>query len=61
MGELRVLRYLPSDLSASEMAYELELSANTIKTHIHHVYAKLRFHGRGEAVKRARAPVGFTI
>ena len=35
------------------MARELELSANTIKTHIHHRYAKLRDHGRRKAVERA--------
>ena len=61
MAELRVLLYLPSDLSAPEMARELELSATTIKTHVHHIYAKLRVHGRREAVERARAPVGMTV
>jgi LuxR family maltose regulon positive regulatory protein len=53
-AELRVLRCLPSGLSAREMARELELSANTIKTHMRHIYAKLRVHERGEAVQRAR-------
>ena len=28
---------------------------STVKTHIHHVYAKLGVHRRAEAVERARA------
>jgi LuxR family maltose regulon positive regulatory protein len=53
-GELRVLRFLPSNLSAPEIAAELFLSTSTVKTHMRHIYAKLGVHGRGKAVARAR-------
>jgi LuxR family maltose regulon positive regulatory protein len=53
--ELRVLRYLPSNLSAPEVAGELFLSVNTVKTHMRRVYAKLGAHSRSEAVRRARS------
>ena len=53
--ELRVLRYLPTNLTTPEIASELYLSANTIKTHIRHLYGKLGVHRRAEAVERARA------
>jgi hypothetical protein len=33
-GETRVLRYLPTHLSATEIAGELHLSANTVRTHL---------------------------
>jgi len=54
-SETRVLRYLPSNLSAPEIAGELYVSVSTIKTHIQHVYRKLGVHSRAEAVERARA------
>jgi LuxR family maltose regulon positive regulatory protein len=54
-SEIRVLRYLPTNLSAREIASELYVSPNTVKTHMHHLYAKLGTHRRGEAVARARA------
>jgi len=54
-SELRVLRYLPSDLTAPEIAAELYLSTNTVKTHMRNLYAKLGTHRRHEAVERARA------
>jgi LuxR family transcriptional regulator, maltose regulon positive regulatory protein len=54
-SEMRVLRYLPTNLSAPEIANELYVSTNTVKTHLHHLYAKLGTHRRGEAVERARA------
>jgi LuxR family transcriptional regulator, maltose regulon positive regulatory protein len=53
-AELRVLGYLPSDLTAGEIASELYLSANTVRTHLRHIYAKLGAHTRREAVARAR-------
>lgn len=52
--ELRILRFLPSNLSAPELASELFLSPNTVKTHIRRIYAKLEVHGRTDAVRRAR-------
>ncbi len=53
-AELRVVRYLPSNLTAPEIAAELCVSANTVRTHLRHIYAKLDAHSRGEAVARAR-------
>jgi LuxR family maltose regulon positive regulatory protein len=53
-SEVRVLQYLPTDLSTPEIADELYLSVHTIKTHVKHLYAKLDAHTRREAVRRAR-------
>jgi LuxR family transcriptional regulator, maltose regulon positive regulatory protein len=53
-AELRVVRYLPSNLRAPEIAAELFVSTNTVRTHLRHIYAKLDAHGRAEAVDRAR-------
>ena len=53
--EMRVLRYLPTNLTTPEIAGELYLSVNTIKTHIRHLYEKLGAHRRAEAVERSRA------
>ena len=54
-SEVRVLRYLPSNLSTREIAAEFYLSTNTVKTHQRHVYQKLGASSRTEAVERARA------
>jgi LuxR family maltose regulon positive regulatory protein len=54
-SEIRVLRYLPTNLSQPEIANELHVSRNTIRTHLSHLYAKLDTHSRTEAVERARA------
>ena len=54
-SEIRVLRYLPTKLSAPEIASELYLSVNTVKTHMRHLYDKLGAHRRHEAVEQARA------
>ena len=54
-SEIRVLRYLPTHLTATEIADELFLSVNTVSTHTRHLYAKLGVHSRHEAVDRARA------
>ena len=53
-AELRVVRYLPGNLEAPEIAAELFVSPNTVRTHIRHIYAKLDAHSRKEAVERAR-------
>jgi LuxR family maltose regulon positive regulatory protein len=53
-SELRVLGYLPSNLSAPEIAAELFVSTSTVKTHMRHIYEKLDVHRRTEAVVRAR-------
>jgi LuxR family transcriptional regulator, maltose regulon positive regulatory protein len=54
-SEVRVLRYLPTNLSAPEIARELSVSVTTIRTHMRHLFAKLGAHRRTEAVARARA------
>jgi LuxR family transcriptional regulator, maltose regulon positive regulatory protein len=54
-SELRVLRYLPTNLTAPEIAAELYVSLNTVKTHTRSLYAKLGTHHRAEAVARARS------
>ena len=53
-AELRVVRYLPTNLRTPEIASELFVSTNTVRTHLRHIYAKLGAHGRAEAVDRAR-------
>jgi len=54
-SEIRVLRYLPTHLSAPQIASELYISHNTVRTHMRHLYAKLGTHRRFEAVERTRA------
>jgi LuxR family transcriptional regulator, maltose regulon positive regulatory protein len=53
-SELRVLRYLPTHLTGPEIAGELYVSPNTVKTHVRNLYAKLGTNRRAEAVTRAR-------
>ena len=53
-SEIRVLRYLPTNLSQPEIANELHVSRHTVRTHMSHLYAKLGIHSRTEAVERAR-------
>jgi LuxR family maltose regulon positive regulatory protein len=53
-GELRVLRYLPTNLSRPEIAGELSVSPNTVNAHIRSIYAKLGVSDRSSAVGRAR-------
>jgi LuxR family transcriptional regulator, maltose regulon positive regulatory protein len=54
LTELRVLRYLPTNLSRPEIARELSVSVNTVSTHIRNIYAKLGAADRSAAVRRAR-------
>ncbi len=53
-SELRVLRYLPTNLSRPEIASALSVSVNTVNTHIRNIYAKLQAQDRSAAVQRAR-------
>jgi len=53
-SELRVLRYLPTNLSRPEIASQLSVSVNTVNTHIRRIYAKLQAQDRSSAVRRAR-------
>jgi LuxR family maltose regulon positive regulatory protein len=52
--ELDVLRLLQGSLSLGDIARELFLSTNTVKTHAHAIYRKLDAHSRDEAVRAAR-------
>jgi LuxR family maltose regulon positive regulatory protein len=52
--ELTILRLLATSMSNSEIADELCLSVNTIKTHLAAIYRKLPASRRREAVSRAR-------
>jgi LuxR family maltose regulon positive regulatory protein len=53
-GELRVLRYLPTNLSRPEIAGQLSVSPNTVNAHVRSIYAKLGVRDRSSAVQRAR-------
>ena len=53
-SEIQVLRYLPTNLTGPEIAGELYVSLNTVRTHLRHLYGKLGTHRRAEAVARAR-------
>ncbi len=52
--ELRVLRFLPTNLTAAEIASEIYVSVNTVKTHMRSIYSKLNAHSRGQAVEHGR-------
>jgi LuxR family maltose regulon positive regulatory protein len=52
--ELDVLRWLDSDLTMAEIGAQLFISANTVKTHLKRIYAKLGARGRYEAVSIAK-------
>ena len=45
---------LPTNLTGPEIAGELYVSSNTVKTHLRTLYAKLGTHHRSETVARAR-------
>jgi LuxR family maltose regulon positive regulatory protein len=53
-SELRVLRYLPTNLTRPEIAGELYVSINTVNTHMRSIYSKLGARDRSTAVRRAR-------
>ena len=52
--ELQVLRLLDSELSGPQIARELFVSHNTLRTHTKHIYTKLEVTTRRAAVRRAR-------
>jgi LuxR family maltose regulon positive regulatory protein len=52
--ELEVLRLLTTHLSSTEIAEELIISVNTVRSHIKHIYSKLNAHGRTDAIQRAK-------
>ncbi len=53
-SELRVLRYLPTNLTRPDIAQELFVSINTVNTHIRNIYSKLGARDRSSAVQHAR-------
>ena len=53
--ELHVLRLLASELSGPDIARELYISLNTLRTHTKHIFAKLEVNSRPAAVRRADA------
>ncbi|MFT4049271.1 MAG: LuxR C-terminal-related transcriptional regulator [Solirubrobacterales bacterium] len=53
-AELRVLGHLPTHKSLPQIAAELEVSTNTVKTHVRSIYGKLEASSREQAVQRAR-------
>ena len=53
--EAAVLRYLPTPLSQREIAAELYVSLNTVKTHCAAIYRKLDVGDRRAAVQAARS------
>ena len=52
--ENEVLHLLDGPLSTPEIAAQLYVSANTVRTHIKTIYSKLAVHGRSGAVRRAK-------
>lgn len=52
--ELQVLRLLTSELSGPEIARELFISLNTLRTHTKHIFTKLGVSSRRAAVRRAQ-------
>jgi LuxR family maltose regulon positive regulatory protein len=53
-SELRVLRFLPTNLTRPEIARSLHISVNTVNTHIRSIYSKLGANDRSSAVRQAR-------
>ena len=51
--ELDVLRLLGTELDGPDIARELVVSLNTVRTHTKHIYAKLAVTNRRAAVRRA--------
>jgi LuxR family maltose regulon positive regulatory protein len=54
-SEIRVLRYLPTNLTGPEIARELYISINTVRSHMRHLHEKLGTHTRADTVARGRA------
>jgi LuxR family maltose regulon positive regulatory protein len=52
--EIDVLRHLSEMMTTEEIATEMYVSINTVKTHLKSIYRKLAVTRRGEAVRRAR-------
>jgi DNA-binding NarL/FixJ family response regulator len=54
--EMEVLDHLSTGLRMKEIADRLNLSTNTVRTHVRHIYEKLQVQSRTEALNKARWP-----
>jgi LuxR family maltose regulon positive regulatory protein len=52
--ELQVLKLLDSTMSGPEIARELYVTLNTLRSHTKHIFTKLDVNSRPAAVRRAR-------
>ncbi|MGK2318216.1 LuxR C-terminal-related transcriptional regulator [Gordonia rhizosphera] len=52
--ELELARYLDSRLTNGQLAEQLFISENTVKTHLRHIYQKLGVEQRDEAVRKLK-------
>jgi LuxR family maltose regulon positive regulatory protein len=52
--EREVLEHVSAMESTAEIATEMYISVNTVKTHLKSIYRKLAVTHRGEAVRRAK-------
>jgi LuxR family maltose regulon positive regulatory protein len=52
--EREVLRLLDTSLSSTEIAEELVVSVNTVRSHVKRIYQKLNVHSRYQAIARAK-------
>jgi LuxR family maltose regulon positive regulatory protein len=59
--ELEVLRLLETELNGPEIARQLMVSLNTVRTHTKNIYAKLGVNTRRAAVRRAFELFGSTL
>jgi DNA-binding CsgD family transcriptional regulator len=53
-AELRVLAFVPSSMTAPEIARHLHVSPHTVKSHLGKIYRKLGVSSRDEAIDRLR-------
>lgn len=54
-GELQLVGYLPTRMTNADIAADLGISVNTVKTRLRRLFAKLEVHDRKHAVQRAEA------
>ena len=52
--EADILRHLATGLSIAQIALDLRISKNTMKTHLKNIYRKLEVSGRVEAVEKGK-------
>ncbi len=52
--ELEVLHLMGEGLTYNEIASQIMVSLNTVRTHVKNIYSKLLVHKRSQALARAR-------